>query len=184
VTTKQQWNDFPDVQAAIYRVALSLDAFLLNGIQYGLLHRASSNDFLKKTAGNLLRDLASLEEQALHAPGDGQPRARELLAALRAACHQVIDLVTGLSSFRALSLDQLRSVVSQISPLREVCVQQIQELEGCFQTPTPFYESRPAGSVAAVSAFLANLERAFVDEWTAAREQEGGHSVRSGSGPT
>jgi hypothetical protein len=175
VTAKHERNDFPEVQAAIYRVALSLDAFLLNGIQYGVLYRGVFNDFLlQKTAGNLLRGLASLEEQASRAPRDGLPKVGGLLAALRTKCQQLIDLVNGLSSFRALSLEHVRLIVSQIPPLREACVQRIQELEGYFQTPTPFYESRPAASVASVNAFLANLERTFGEEWTARDQQENG----------
>lgn len=170
MNTKQLPIEFSKVQGAIYGVALSLDAFLVNGIQFGVLQRAVFDGFLQKTANNLLRDLASLEEQAPHAPVLSQPQVTEALAALRARCQELIDLVTGLSSFRDLSLEQLRATVSQVPLLREACVQRIQDLEGCFRIPKPFYPSRPAHSTVAVNDFLANLERAFAEEWRASKQ--------------
>jgi hypothetical protein len=168
MTTKQLPIDFPEVQAAIYGVALSLDAFLLNGVQYGVLQQATFPGFLEKTAGNLTRDLANLEKQVEKGPVAGQPRIAELLGALRTTCRQLIDLVTGLGSLRALSLEQVRSSVSLIPLLRGECVQLIQELEVSLGTPKPFYPSRPAHSSAAMTAFLANLERGFTEAWAAA----------------
>lgn len=167
MTTKQLPVDSPEVQVAIYRVALSLDSFLLNGIPIGVVHQAVFNGFLQKTAGNLLSELATLEEHARDAPATSQPQVTIALAALRARCENLIDLVTGLGSFRTLSLEQLGSTVSQIPVLREACVQRIQELESCFRTPRPFYQSRPSYSAAAVNDFLTNLERLFVEEWRA-----------------
>jgi hypothetical protein len=46
--TKQLTVDFPEVQEAIYGVALSLDAFLVNGIQYGVLQQAVFPGFLQR----------------------------------------------------------------------------------------------------------------------------------------
>lgn len=143
---KQLPDDFPEVQGAIYGVALSLDAFLLNGIPYGVLQQAIGADFLQKTASNLLRELESLENQAPHAPVSNQPKVREVLATLQAKCQQLIDLAKELGSFRTLPLQQVRATVSRIPLLREECVQQLQELEACFRTPKPFYQSRPAYS--------------------------------------
>lgn len=105
MNTNQLQDDFPEVQAAIYGVALSLDSFLVNGIPYGVIHREFFNGFHEKTAGNLLRDLARLEAQALHAPIANQPKVTEALAVLRAKCQQLIDLLTGLTSFRTLPLE-------------------------------------------------------------------------------
>lgn len=170
MSTKQLQADFPAIQAAIYRVALSLDAFLLNGIQSGVLQRAVFPAFLEKTSSNLLRDLASLEEEAPQTPGGGQPKVTDMLAALRAKCQQLIGLVSGLSSFRTLPLQQVRVIVSQIVLLREECVQLIQELEGCLRTPKPFHPTRPSDSTAAVTQFLGNLERVFTEEWAASKE--------------
>src|SRR5436190_18607539 len=121
--------DFPEVQAVICRVALSLDSFLVNGIPYGVIQREFFNGFLQKTASNLLGELASLEQQSSQAPVSSQPRLNEALAALRANCQELIDLLTGLSSFRSLPIEQLRAAVAKIPPLREACVQRIQELE-------------------------------------------------------
>jgi hypothetical protein len=163
----QHQTDFPEVQEAIYRVALSLDAFLLNGIPYGVIQRDVFNGFLQTTAGNLLTELARLEEEAPHAAVASQSKVGELVASLRTRCQQLIDLMTGLSSFRTQSLEQLRSTVSQIPLLREQCVQLIQELEGWLRTPQPFYQSRPAHSAATVNDFLSNLECAFAEEWRA-----------------
>jgi hypothetical protein len=168
MNTKQLPTDFPDVQAAIYRVALSLDAFLLNGIMYGVIRRDVFNGFLEKTAGNLLAELASLEQQVSQAPVTSQPEVTAILASLRTRCQQLIDLATGLTSFRTLPLEEVRPTVSQIPVIHEACVRQIQELEACFRTPRPFYQSRPPHSAAAVTDFLANLERVFTEEWTAA----------------
>jgi hypothetical protein len=171
MNTKQLPDDFPEVQESIYGAALSLDAFLLNGISYGVIHRDVLNGFLEKTAGNLLRDLAKLEEHAPHAPAASQSKVTTLMTALRARCQQMIDLVTELSSFRNFSPEQLRSTVSQVPLLREQCIQLIQELEHCFRTPKPFYPSRSPYLTDAMNGFLANLERMFVEEWTASAEK-------------
>ncbi|HTU90436.1 MAG TPA: hypothetical protein VMF69_10205 [Gemmataceae bacterium] len=164
MNTKQLQNDFPEDEAAIYGVALSLDAFLLNGIPCGVLQQSLFPGFLEKVAGNLLRDLARLEAQAPHAPIASHPKVTESLTTLRARCQQLIDLVTGLSSFRSQSLEQLHTTVFQIPLRREACVRQIQELEEYFQVPRPFYQSRPAHSTAAVNNFLADLDRIFIQE--------------------
>ena len=164
MNTNQPQDDFPEVQAAIYRVALSLDAFLLNGIPYGVLHEAMFPGFLEKVADNLLTPLASLEGHAPHAPDASQPKIREVLAAMRAKCQQLIDLVTGLLSFRTLPPQQVRATLSRLPLLRGECVQMLQELEVCFQTPTPFYPSRPSHSITTMNDFLANLDRMFDEE--------------------
>ncbi len=173
MTTQQLPVDFPEVQGAIYGAALSLDAFLLNGIQFGVLQRGVFPLFLEKTEQNLMRDLASLEEQALHVPGVNQSQVKAILSALRARCQQLAELVSGLSSFTTLPLQQLRSTVSQLPLLRGECVRLIQNLEVCFRVPKPFYLSRPNHSTASVDDFLANLERVFVEAWTAANEGHG-----------
>lgn len=164
---KQLQDDFPEVQAAIYGVALSLDSFLLNGIPYGVIQRAVLPGFLEKTASNLLKDLAILEKHAPEAVPNKQTKVTEVLAALRTKCQELIELVTGLCSFRTLPQQQLRSALSQIPLLRGECVQLLQELEVCFRTPKPFYHSRPSHSTATVNDFLANLERMFDEERTA-----------------
>ncbi|MHB1425396.1 MAG: hypothetical protein ACYC3I_19675 [Gemmataceae bacterium] len=168
MNTKQFQEDFPEIQDAIYGVALSLDSFLLNGIPYGVFQRALIPGFLEKTADNLLRELASLEELARHTPTTNQAKVTEILARLRCSCQQLIDLVSALISFRTLSLEQLHSMVSRIPLLRDACVHQIQELEACFRTPKPFYQSRPAHSTAAVNNFLADLDSIFSQERNAA----------------
>jgi hypothetical protein len=168
MNTNQQQDDFPEIQAAIYRVALSLDSFLLNGIPYGVIHRDIFNGFLEKTATTLLTALVSLEEEARHTPTTNQAKVTEGLARLRSSCQQLIDSVSGLIPFRILSREQLRSMVSQIPLLRDSCAHQIQELEACFRTPKPFYPSRPAHSTASVNDFLANLEHFFMQERAAA----------------
>lgn len=169
MTTTQLPVDFPEIQAAIYRVALSLDSFLVNGIQYGVLQRVASDGFLERAAASLRSELDNLEEQAPNAPVVGQPKITELLASLRARCQQLVDLVVGLRSFRTLPLGQVRHTVSQIPILRQACVQLIQELEGGFGTPQPFYQSRPAHSTVTVNDFLATLEHLFAEEWNAPR---------------
>ncbi|HYV37643.1 MAG TPA: hypothetical protein VE988_18200 [Gemmataceae bacterium] len=167
--TKQLPGRLLELQDAIYRVALSLDAFLVNGIQYGLLQPIGTSHFLQKAASSLLRDLASLEEQASQAVDDN--KMTETLAALRTKCQQVVDLVVGLDSFRTLPLQQLRATVNQIPVIRGECAQLIQELEAAFQTPKPFYQPRPMHSAAGVSDFLADLEQAFVKACNGSNEQ-------------
>jgi hypothetical protein len=131
-----------------------------------VLQAATFNSFLPRAAGNLLRDVASLEEQSLRAAGTREPKVREALAALRRSCQQLIDLETGLSS--ALPLQQLKTVVSQLPTVRAECVQRIQELEAVCHTPQPFYQSRPSNSTVAVDNFLSDLERMFTEEWATA----------------
>lgn len=164
--TKELEENIPAVHVAIYSVALSLDAFLLNGIPYGVFQEPIFPGFLEKVAGNLLRDLVSLEQQALDA---SQPKTRQVLAALRQKCQQLIDFVSGLRSFKTLSLQRVRAAATQIPLLRGDCVQLLEELEADFQTPKPFYTSRPGHSTALVNDFLANLGRLFEEEWTTSK---------------
>jgi hypothetical protein len=171
MTTKESPVDFPEVQAAIYGVALSLDAFLMNGIPFGVVQQAVFPGFLQQTASNLMRDLARLEEQAPHARVGSQPMTTELLAALRARCRELIDLVISLKSFKGLSLEEVRSTVSRVVSVREQGVRLIQELEACWGTPTPFYQSRPRHSTAAMNDFLANLERVLTEAWAAGNQR-------------
>lgn len=172
MSTQQLQDDFPEHQAAIYGVALSLDAFLINGILYGVLQRDYLPDFLEKTAHNLFRELARLEALPPHIPPASQSKVADALAALRSKCQQLIDLVSGLIVFRSLPLEMLRSMVSQIPLLREACVRQIQELEACFQVPKPFYQSRPEPSTAEMNNFLAALENIFTQEWNDSAKQK------------
>jgi 16S rRNA C1402 (ribose-2'-O) methylase RsmI len=168
MTTKQRPVDFPEIQEAIYRVALSLDALLVNGIQQGVLHHNVFPGFLEKTEESLKQDLTSLEEQTPLVCGVSQPQVTAILASLAARCQQLMDLVTGLASFTTLPLQRLRSILAHIPLLRGECVQLIQELEARCHVPKPFYQSRPGHSTAAVDEFLANLDRAFVEAWNAA----------------
>ena len=57
----QDAANVPDVRAAVHRLALGLDSFLVNGLQYGVIHRLGP-DFLQDAARNLRSDLASLAE--------------------------------------------------------------------------------------------------------------------------
>jgi hypothetical protein len=167
MTTKQHAPNLREPEAAIYNVALSLDAFLLNGVQIGVLQEPAFPAFLQQAAKILLRDLGHLEEQSAHTSEDTATSVIELEGNLRAKCQQLIELVTHVSQFRNLSLEQVRAAVSQIIPLRMDCVELIQELEGCFQTSNPFYQSRPAHSALAVDEFLANLDHKFTEQWSA-----------------
>jgi hypothetical protein len=168
MNTIQNHNEIPDVQAAIYRVALSLDSFLMNGIPCGVIRQAYFNGFLQETAATLRTQLSDLETFIRQAPKDSQPKTREVLGALKGKCQELIDLVTELSSFRDLPQQQVHDGVSKIPLVRGQCVHLIQELEGFFQTPKPFYQTRPAHSTTAVNDFLANLDRLFTEEWQAA----------------
>ena len=131
------------LQAALYGVALALDAFLVNGIQYGVLQQAVFPGILEKTASNLLMTLTNLEQHGVRAAVTSPAKVREIQTALRAKCQQEIALVTALGSFRTLPPEQLHAIVSRIPLLREECAQLIQELEPCHRTPNPFYQTRP-----------------------------------------
>lgn len=168
--TKQGPMDASDIQKAIYSVALSLDAILINGIQMGVFQQNIFPGFLQKTAGALERNLAILEEKVFQGTSPRQPKIKEIMAALQANCRQFIELVTDLSTFRTRTIEEVRSIISQIPPLREACVQCIQELEGFLGTTKPFYTSRPAHLSEMINDFLVNLERFTIEELTAPGE--------------
>jgi len=161
MSIKELQVEISDVQAAIYRVALSLDAFLLNGIQYGVLQQDVFPGLLQKTSSNLLRDLASLEGPV---PAGSETKIAEVFTSLKEKCRHLIDHVAGLCSYKTMSLQQLHAALARIPTLREECVQLIQELEGCFPTSQPFYENRSNSSSAVVTEFLADLERMFAEK--------------------
>jgi hypothetical protein len=161
MTTDQPHEYASEVRASIDRVALSLDAFLLNGIPYGVLQREALPGFLEQAAGNLLTPLASLELQASQVPASGPADVRQMLADLRAKCQQLIDHVTGLTSFRILPQEQVRTAVAKIPVLREECVQLLGKLEACLGAPQRVFPGRSSHHTAAVNSFLANLQRMF-----------------------
>ena len=100
-------EDFPEVQAAIYRVALSLDSLLVNGISIGVICRDVFNSFLQKTSSDLLEDVGEVSNdlhRMLQLPL--HPEVTEVLGTLRARCQQLIDLVTVLRTSRALPLQR------------------------------------------------------------------------------
>jgi hypothetical protein len=164
---KQLQDELLKVQDAIYGVALALDSFLVNGIQYGVLQGAVFPGFLKKTANSLLTALANLEQ---HASDAYESKIREVQAGLQAKCQEIIDRVSALGGFRTLPHELLHETVSRILALREECVQLIQELEAAFQTPNQFYQTRPAHSSAMLDHFLGNLERLFEVEQVVVKE--------------
>lgn len=160
----QQSVDFLPVQDAIYGVALALDSFLLNGILIGVIQQTMAPGFLDHVAGHLLTPLADLEQHVPAAPVASQPRAEKVMAALRAKCQQLIDVVSGLRAFNALPVEEVQARVSQVPLVRGECIRLIQELERLFQTPRPFYQTRPAHATTSMDAFLANLPRLFEAE--------------------
>ena len=161
--TNANKNEVTEVHAAISRVALSLDSFLMNGIPYGVIPRAGLDGFLEHVAGILQRDLANLEAQVTHAPAASQFKINDVLARLRVRCQQLIDLLTGLRAFHTFLPDHLHVTLSRIPLLRAECAKLIQELEGHLSIPKSFYQCRPAHSTAQVTDFLANLEQLFAE---------------------
>lgn len=105
-----------------------------------------------------------MEGQVSNAPIINDTKVAEVLASLREKCGHLIDIVSGLSSYKTLPLQQLHAALARIPALRDECVQLIQELESCFPAAKPFYENRPGSSTAAVSEFLADLERMFTEK--------------------
>ncbi|MFO0964449.1 MAG: hypothetical protein U0793_02515 [Gemmataceae bacterium] len=154
-----------ELQGTIYRVALSLDALLLNGIHLGILQQAAEG-FVAKLANKLCDDLGDLEEGIQTAGSD--PMARAIFAALRAKCEELIHVVTEMASFRKWSLDQVHNDAASILSLRADCVELIQRLENHLGTPKAFYQSRPRQSTEDVDRFLAGLEQTFQEEWRVA----------------
>ena len=116
------------------------------------------------------RELDALEEVSR---STGRPETSDALASLRASASRLIALLTDLIGFRALSADGLRVAVAGVGPLRDECVRFIQQLEVLFQTAQPFYQSRDAHLTESVTAFVANLQQAFADEWATSAGQKG-----------
>lgn len=157
--------DLAALQNGLYQVALSLDAVLVNGIQFGVLADLGSNEFLDKVAAQLQRDLARLEEQATLFPTAGGTDVGATLAELRTTCDEVLECVRELLTFRTSPLERLTHLASQLICLRENGVLLIEKLEECARVPQPFYRSRPTTSTAAVKAFLNDLERVLIQAW-------------------
>ena len=95
---------------------------------------------------------------------NGDPEVEETLTTLKARCEELVGLVSGLGSFKTLSLEQVRSYTSRVPLLRGECVRLIEKLEEHLEVPKPFYGSRPSHSTAAINNFLAHLEGLFADE--------------------
>ena len=164
----QNQDDFPVVQAHIYRLALSLDSLVVNGVQFGAISSAFPG-MVRRQADTLLADLETLEQDRPLVAVAKQQRANEALAAVRTEIGRMIDLITRLIAFRSLSLLEVHHAVSQIAILRDQCVALIEELERCFATPKPFYETRPTTSAEALNCFIADLDRLLEDAWHVAK---------------
>jgi hypothetical protein len=157
---KQLSAELIDLQKAVANVALSLDAFLLNGIQYGVLAPSGFANMLSKTTANLNRDLEVLEEFI--------DQDKALMSPLRATCQQLVGVVTELIPFRLLPTQQWLPKVALIPQRRAQCVQQLIELETRLQLGESFYSSRSSQSAQSVDQFLTVLEGLFTNEWTKA----------------
>jgi len=164
MNTTQTRDHLSEIQAAIYGVALSLDSFVLNGITYGVLQRAIFAGFLEKTANNLSGEMAMLEDVAREIAASDERKAAAIVDELRAKGQELIDLVTTLTSFKSMPIQQLRLNLAQIPALRAECVRLLQDLEVRFQTSRPFYRSQANTAAPAMNDFLSNLERMFEDE--------------------
>lgn len=139
-----------EFRPAIVQLALSLDAFILNGIQYGVLHCVNTG-FLQRTANTLRGDLSNLARLAPDSTNSTPIRE------LRPQCERLISAVESLNGFHALELEQVRSAVAEIRLLHGECTRSIRALEETSGTSPSFYESRPATSAVAIADFLANL---------------------------
>jgi hypothetical protein len=153
MAANQRKADASELQNAVNALALSLDAFLVNGIQYGVLEQAIFGDFLQQTINDLLRDLDGLERSA----GGIQPT----LTRLRTKVQELIAVVRALCPFKTLAQPQVHALVSQVPLLRSECADLIQQLETELHVDRPFYRSRPAHSTVAMNEFLSNLHTAF-----------------------
>ena len=166
--TKNTINDAPNNPVEISQLALSLDSLIVNGIQFGVFLGITPNDFVQNLSDRLLSDLEALDEP-LQTASDPR-KAQDALLDLRAQLHRLIDLVTRLQSFRSMPLSELRSLVSQIPPLRHRCLNLIQDLDHCLNGPNPNYHrsSEPPGR----SDFFANLEALFDENWKSSRAEQ------------
>lgn len=170
MAVKQLPIESSDLQNGISKVALSLDAFLINGIQYSVLVQAGLTGLLTKTASNLIRDLDALEELISHVPSINQGKALSLLENVKSTSQELIQLVTGLIPFRSIPVPQWLPHVAEITQLRDQCVQQITDLETCLQTGEAFYSSRSSDSTTSVEQFLGDLENFLMREWNKANK--------------
>lgn len=156
-----------EIGAAIYRVALSLDAFVVNGIQFGVLQ--PGDGFLEKTAGILRRDLEILEKEAVRLRGGDHSDAKTTVVSLKASCQRLTETVGKLAGFRAQPIRNVHSMASEVARLREECVGSLKKLEGVFQISKPFYQTRSVESSTAIKEFLCRLESMIVDAWNEAQ---------------
>lgn len=167
----EQRHALSEVQAAIHRVFLSLKSLLLNGIQYAVIHQEVFTGFLEKAASDLLAELMKLEACAGLAPIARHAKVRQLIAELVSKSEALIQVVSGLASFRTIPVHQLHSAVSQVRILWEEAGRLIGGLETCLQEP----EQLPgkSGSDAAFNDFLANLEKILQEEKAASNISAG-----------
>lgn len=166
MVTNHYTVDVPQLEPAIHGVALSLDAFFINGLQYGVLQQDTFPGFLQKTADNLMRDLSNLEDLASQMEAADRGFIQGTLTLLRDRIQQLVESALHLMRFRALTLDEVRSTVSRILFFREECVNLVKDMEVQLQTEKPFYTVRKNASVL---DYLADYERLITEAWTAAR---------------
>lgn len=149
------------LQAALHRVALSLDALIVNGTQFGLLHPVPG--FLDKVAGILVADLGRLEASV----GDEAE-----VAALSAACSRALQRMKGLEGFRRQSWFDILASVAALIEERAAFMRLVREIEERLGIVQPFHLARSAHSAEAVDAFLTTLDKAFAEEWTLANDRD------------
>ena len=155
--TRDRNTGASEIQADIYRFALSLDSLLVNGIQYGVLQAGWYNGFVEKLSATLLNDLEVLGKHLPLAPVGEQQKASETIGEMRFEIACLIDLVVRLISFRSLSSAALLSALAALCRHRQETVRLIGDLEKCYHTPKPFYANRPHDATLNVDAFLAGL---------------------------
>jgi len=164
MNTNQQTNGNSELQNAIWRVALSLDSLLLNGIPFCILSDTAPAGFMKKLANDLLGDVAALEACVQKLLPESPHASSVRITELRALVEQMFDAVTRLTMLASMMPTDVVTNAAQIDATRKQCIAKIEELEALSQISEPFYKTRSKDSAEAMDSFLANLEKALEEK--------------------
>lgn len=143
-------------ESATSRAVLSLDAFVINGISFGVFDptAAARAGFVALAAGHLRRDAKRAQEGA-----DAAGQARQGALWIE-ACERLIGAVFGLCDHERLSPEQVRAAVAGVLDAHRECVGWVEQLDPARRTGA----TRPARSAELVESFMSDLLGRFAQE--------------------
>lgn len=159
-------NDDRSIQNAIYRVALSADGLLVNGVTACLaqMHSTGFIDELFDAANGNLEQLPELSE-------DTKSDTDKLIQVIGRNFDVMKGSLRELAGFKRLPDSRVSELISGLVGAYDQVKRAVRSLESAFGVGRPFYENRSSDSAKRIDDLIQNLPRIFLMERSKSGDQ-------------